>query len=134
MFTRMKSLHEDLASTRDMKTRIDVDQDLVIQVEVPDRTGSQQSVSKCLALRHGRQHDRWRHRLPHRQIELQVKDEGPGISPEHPKETVRAFHGLTAREAVKWVLGLGLAIAELHRLAPWGRGECVQRRWGVEVF
>ena len=34
MFTRMKSLHEDLASTRDMKTRIDVDQDLVIQVEV----------------------------------------------------------------------------------------------------
>ena len=29
MFTRMKSLHEDLASTRDMKTRIDVDQDLV---------------------------------------------------------------------------------------------------------
>ena len=33
IFTRMKSLHEDLASTRDMKTNIDVDKDLVVQAE-----------------------------------------------------------------------------------------------------
>ena len=93
MFTRMKSLHEDLASTRDMRTHIDVDQNLVIQSgSSPDRTGSQQYCSKCLALRHGRHHD---HVGGAPLAPSTNRAAGQGRRPRHfsrtSKETVRAF-------------------------------------------
>ncbi|MBL6711713.1 MAG: PAS domain-containing sensor histidine kinase, partial [Planctomycetes bacterium] len=115
MFTRMKSLHEDLASTRDMKTHIDVDQDLVIQVEV---RLIEQALSNLYqnALRYateGTTITLGAHRLPHRQIELQVKDEGPGISPEHQKRLFERFYRVDrARSREMGGTGLGLAIVK----------------------
>ena len=115
MFSRMKSLHEDLASTRDMKTQIDVDQDLVIQVEV---RLIEQALSNLYqnALRYaseGTTITLAAHRLPHRQIELQVKDEGPGISPEHQKRLFERFYRVDrARSREMGGTGLGLAIVK----------------------
>ena len=115
MFTRMKSLHEDLASTRNMKTRIDVDQDLVIQVEV---RLIEQALSNLYqnALRYASEGTTLTlaaHRLPHRQIELQVKDEGPGISPEHQKRLFERFYRVDrARSREIGGTGLGLAIVK----------------------
>ena len=101
MFTRMKSLHEDLASTRDMKTHIDVD--LVIQVEV---RLIEQALSNLYqnALRYateGTTITLAAHRLPHRQIELQVKDEAFLQNIKRDCSSVSTV--LTAREAEKWV-------------------------------
>ena len=115
MLTRMKSLHEDLASTRDMKTLIDVDQDLVVQVEV---RLIEQALSNLYqnALRYaseGTTITLAAHRLPHRQIELQVKDEGPGISAEHQKRLFERFYRVDrARSREMGGTGLGLAIVK----------------------
>lgn len=115
IFTRMKSLHEDLASTRDMKTNIDVDKDLVVQAEA---RLIEQALSNLYqnALRYaseGTTVTLSAHRLPHRQIELQVKDEGPGIAPEHRKRLFERFYRVDrARSREMGGTGLGLAIVK----------------------
>ena len=115
IFTRMKSLHEDLASTRDMKTNIEVDKDLVVQAEA---RLIEQALSNLYqnALRYaseGTTVTLSAHRLPHRQIELQVKDEGPGIAPEHRKRLFERFYRVDrARSREMGGTGLGLAIVK----------------------
>lgn len=115
MFSRMKSMHDDLASARDMKTHIDVDQDLVIQVEV---RLIEQALSNLYqnALRYateGTTITLSAHRLPNRQIELRVKDEGPGISSEHQKRLFERFYRVDrARSREMGGTGLGLAIVK----------------------